>query len=512
MKAQTFFAGCGLGIALTLAYLWELLAPAQLDAVYLRVLPVATVAGGVAIDLAVVSLAAWAVLALSLQRDPELGSVLWILPFALVPAMTLRSVCTLAELPVRIPSTLILFLMIGVPAAVLWRFARRAWRRAVKSFLWICACLGVSIVWVLPQLVSKALHTQAPEPQSFEASSQAVAVLQPQKRIVWILFDELSYDQTYEKRATGLELPAFDRLRAESVVFADVVPAGYYTDQIIPALLRGRPVAAIRSQADGHLELREQSAGAWQSFDPTKTLLADAHNLGWRTAIAGWFNPYCRIFRGVVDSCLWEPESWLFPGHMSQANSAWGNALAPLMVKVSTSRRMLADEHREAYRVLLERARNLIADPSLRFVFVHLPVPHPPGIYRRATNRQENGGSYLDNLALADRTLAELRTVIEHTPDANTTMLIVSSDHSLRVPKWRGGQYWTREDERTFGARFDPRPVLAVHFPGQAKASVDRRAFDELRTYALVEGLLHGEIGSADGLQRWCDGMEVPKQ
>ena len=37
-------------------------------------------------------------------------------------------------------------------------------------------------------------------------------------RIVWLLFDELSYDQAFDHRFPGLAMPAFDQLKSESVV------------------------------------------------------------------------------------------------------------------------------------------------------------------------------------------------------------------------------------------------------------------------------------------------------
>ena len=56
---------------------------------------------------------------------------------------------------------------------------------------------------------------------------------------MWLLFDELSYDQTFEHRFPGLAMPAFDKFKSESVVFSDLKPAGYYTDRVIPALFLG---------------------------------------------------------------------------------------------------------------------------------------------------------------------------------------------------------------------------------------------------------------------------------
>jgi membrane-anchored protein YejM (alkaline phosphatase superfamily) len=115
----------------------------------------------------------------------------------------------------------------------------------------------------------------------------------------------------------------------------------------------------------------------------------------------------------------------------------------------------------------------------------------------------QNGGSYLDNLVLADETLGELRAAIQASPAAQNTTLVISSDHSMRVPKWRGGLYWTREDEQVFHDRFDPRPVLIIHFPGEAEQRDIPAAFPELRTHDLLEAVLQGKMKNSTELHRW---------
>jgi len=114
-----------------------------------------------------------------------------------------------------------------------------------------------------------------------------------------------------------------------------------------------------------------------------------------------------------------------------------------------------------------------------------------------------DGGSYLDNLVLADRTLQILNAAIARSPAAAETIVIVSSDHSLRVPKWRGGMYWTEEDERVFQNHFDPRPVLLIHFPGEQDAETIAAPFPELRTHDAIEAMLAGRMQSPKDLNAW---------
>ena len=86
-------------------------------------------------------------------------------------------------------------------------------------------------------------------------------------RVIWILFDELSYQQVYERRLPGLQLPAFDALAAQATVFTHAVPAGIQTEEVIPSLLTGERVDQIRASSNGkQLSLHNSQSGAWQRF------------------------------------------------------------------------------------------------------------------------------------------------------------------------------------------------------------------------------------------------------
>jgi hypothetical protein len=129
-------------------------------------------------------------------------------------------------------------------------------------------------------------------------------------RILWIVLDELSYRQIYEHRYPGLKLPAFDRLAAVSTVFTRTVPAGYFTDIVLPSLMTGQHLDNVGAPAAGFpLLVRNASNGAWQPFAPHQTVFQDALNAGYGTAVAGWWNPYCRILSEVLDQCFWNGHS-----------------------------------------------------------------------------------------------------------------------------------------------------------------------------------------------------------
>lgn len=503
MRARTLAEGCGIGIALTFNYTWGHLSPRHIDDLYLRMLPVNSVIGGALVDLLVVSAVAAALILLLDKYDPNCRTPVWAVVIAVVPAVVVRTAFTVMEVGNHGLTSMVLFAALFLPGLALCLRWNKAYRMAVTGFRWAMAGLGVCMLWMAPRLMYMFVERQPNDVASFHRAVQP-GNPQTQPRVVWILLDELSYDQTFEHRQPGLSLPNFDALQAASTTFSNVHPAGYFTDEIIPAVLRGKAVLAERSGSDGMLFVRFSQNEGWEQYDPQATVFGDAHRLGWTTGIAGWFNPYCREFAAVADECSWLASSDTFRGHMSRRNTVLQNVLAPLLGKAGASIETSEfAEHRAAYPVLMASSLALLQDSSIRFVFLHLPVPHPPGMYDRTRRQMRNGGSYLDNLVLADEALGVVRAAIDASPAARNTTLVVSSDHSMRVPKWRGGFYWTAEDEQVFHGRFDTRPVLMIHFAGEGEQRGEPGAFQELQTHDLLEEMLHGRMSSTAELDRW---------
>ena len=131
-------------------------------------------------------------------------------------------------------------------------------------------------------------------------------------------------------------------------------------------------------------------------------------------------------------------------------------------------------------------------------------MPHPGGIYNRKTHQIGVDGSYLDNLVLADATLGELLADIRKSGLADRTTVIVSSDHSWRIALWRPTTDWRPEDTSVSGGRFDSRPVLIVHFPGDQNGVPVGQPFPLIDMHAMIEQMLAGKMENAAALQAWA--------
>ncbi|HVT95910.1 MAG TPA: sulfatase-like hydrolase/transferase, partial [Acidobacteriaceae bacterium] len=427
----------------------------------------------------------------------------WVLVVAILAVRLFRGLVVAELVSPKVLSSGRIFIVVTVAGSLLW-IANRGWyAHAVRAGRFVQLLLGFSMLWLLPELVWMALH---PEPHETAGFSKPIAQ-PPQRRIVWILLDEASQDQIFDHVQPGIAYPNFDRFAQSAVHFTNVQPAGYFTEKVIPSLFTGDIITGERSDLDGRLFVRTEKNHRWHLYPDHSTLFAEAKQEGWSTAAVGWYNPYCRTDAAELDHCYWTLTTPL-PGRYDPDRTALQNAAAPVAKSLlrMVGRRIQDPTpwqiHAADYRVLLQHAREEIADRG-GFVFIHLPVPHPGGIYNRRTHQVGVDGSYLDNLVLADETFGTLLQAIDATPLADRTTVIISSDHSWRVNLWRPTTDWRAEDTRVSANRFDPRPLLLVRFPGEREGAKISSAFPLIDMHAMIQAMLAGRIRTAAELQVW---------
>jgi hypothetical protein len=414
-------------------------------------------------------------------------------------------------------------LVVFLLSFALWRpVFEKSFERVIRfaSTLFIFSAIsGVVILCQYAWFGWLARSVNAEVPMHHAVRGQATQVGRP--RVIWILFDELSYQQIYERRFPGLQLLSFDGLAAQATVFTHTIPAGILTERVLPSLMTGEPIDDIHSSPDGrHVSLHNSHIGAWQQLDEHDTVFQDSLNLGYGTAIAGWFNPYCRILPDVLDHCFWTfgfstqnamaPRATLRTNLMRPLMQIIGGGLAhrvmspflqiPEMNDISTQ------QHISDCVALSNASDRILADESARFVLLHLPVPHPGGIYSRTTGTFAlRNSSYLDNLALADKLLGHIRSELEKSGQWDTSTIIIMGDHSWRMKLfWKSTREWTKEEEiASHGGEFDDRPAYIVKLPGQQTGARIDAPFAALNTRKLLDALLAQKIRSKEDLAAW---------
>jgi Sulfatase len=507
MKIRTMLIGCGAGVAAVMPYMWPLFSPYRY-ALYHSLHPLDSIIWAALLDFIVVSVLA-ALFFFYLERRGSIDrSLIWALvlarlaaALALIHSGSQKQALRHVTMELAFGVTLLVFL-------ALWRLRPRVYEGTAKGLAFLLMLLGLNAVWIVPELLYLGLrpkgrvavlaNASTPNPSNSRLNN-----LKQQRRIIWLVFDELSYRQAFEHRFPGLAMPAFDRLKSNSFMFEDLLPVATYTDVALPTLFLGKVVVDIKSDLDGRAILKFSGQNSWSILDPQATVFGAAQRSQWTSGVVGWWNPYCRILPNTLDYCYWTTEET--NGIFSTEKSVLQNAAAPLLSKLGPTSATVEEKHQANVLALMQQAQRLIANENIRFLFIHLPVPHPPGIYDRTTGKLRGTGTYIDNLALADRSLGQLMNSLNATASAANTTLIVCSDHSWRVYMWKPDANWSAEEEAASEGRFDPRPVLMIHFPQQASEVVIKKPFDQIATHAIIVSMLQGHTGSPDEFQAWLD-------
>lgn len=410
--------------------------------------------------------------------------------------------------------------------ALLVIFWRRLWERpfervmdVASNVLQLLAFVGAFCLVTLVWMWWSARDLNDPRPLHAESESTAQRPAHP--RIICIVFDELSQQQVFDQRFPGLELPAFDDLASTSTMLTRVHPAGFKTEQVLPSLFSGKPIADVEATVTGQLLIKPQSGDRWRRFHAEDSVFQDALSRGYSTTIDGWYNPYCRIMPSVLDHCLWfynvSVESGMttegsFRSNFLEAvnDVARSEALEKLLNRVDEvdpPKLPRRDLQRLDYERLHSAAEADLKNADRSFLLVHMPVPHPYGMFNRHTGKfVRSHATYIDNLALANRCMAEFRAVLQDSGQWDSSVVLVMGDHSWRTNNmWRLQKTnWTSEEEAaSHGGEFDERPVYMVKMPGQNTGQRIDAPYAALRTRQLLDGVMRGQVTDAAQFAAW---------
>jgi hypothetical protein len=463
------------------------------------------------------------------ERPGAFRVIIWSAFILALPSIFLHTVANFsgAEVPDWLTySVAILCFATLIAVSIFWKKFVPRFEKIQHTAAAILGFFAFTGLLIFAQLIWSCWQARNLNPApTLHKAQLATAPVQSRKRIVWLLFDELSYQQIYERRFPGLELPAFDKLAAQSTIFTQVVPAGLYTRYIIPTLFTGTPSNAVDISARGLLvSIKDPSTGKWIPFQQHKTVFQDAIDAGYTTGIAGWYNPYCRIMPEVLDHCFWIYREST-PANLSPNRSLAFDLIRPFRYLWLDTKHLFgrgpgspSDEYRDIrqhssdYRMLVAAGDAYLADPSIDFLFLHLPIPHPYGFYdRKKKVFTTTHTSYIDNLALADAYLAHIRQVLEQHQQWDSSTIIVMGDHSWRTTQiWTSSATWTDDDQAaSHGGEFDPRPGYIVKLPNQQTPARIDQPFSAVSTRALLDALMQNHLQTSSELQVWANQQKI---
>jgi hypothetical protein len=296
----------------------------------------------------------------------------------------------------------------------------------------------------------------------------------------------------FEERPQGLALPELQRLRAEALYATNSLGPADSTRLSLPALTTGRQVTQAWPASANELSVSFADSLTPLGWAAQPNVFSLAHGLGVPVGIVGWFHPYARLFGPVAACAEWYP----YPPFEQARSESFGGAMCDqiwAMAPPLQQRRLLV----RLYRSSLEDSLRMVADAHFGLVFLHLAVPHTPGIYVPATGKFtlttfSNVQGYFDNLLLSDRALGILRQAMEQAGLWDKTWLLVSSDHW-----WRGA--------RRYDGRIDHRVPFLLKPPGPASYVPYPAPFNTRLTSDLILDIFRGQLTNTDSVVEWLD-------
>jgi hypothetical protein len=354
----------------------------------------------------------------------------------------------------------------------------------IKTFL---VCLGV-----LP--LQQCLNEPAPPPFN--------PVHAGQPRVIWIIFDEMDYRVTFEKPAEGFQFPEFERLRQECLSATAAKAPADLTIMSMPALILGRRIAAVDASDACDLTVKFADTGETTTWRGHPSVFSEARQLGFNTALVGWYVPYSRELGDALNFCEWYPYPPYEPARAETFSGELWQQIDSLTETIHL-RELFLKIHVEGMKASLPLVTNSVYGLTL----LHLTAPHKPGIYLPDQDRFSAVGmlhmsketAYFNNLVLADRELGKLRRAMEASGQWDKTWIISSADHS-----WRESKLYD-------GVR-DYRVPYLVKPPGAAESASYNKPFNTILTHDLILAILRGEITNQQDTALWLDrhGQDLP--
>jgi len=386
---------------------------------------------------------------------------------------------------------------------------RNATIRAASGILVVLSPLLLSSVFLTALSVSRSLPTAAHAAAHSSGTPRANAA----GVVLWLVFDEMDEELAFERRPASVRMPAFDRLRSESIVASDVRQVADRTLRAVPAMTVGRTVLKADPAGRSALMLNFDSSSPAVLWKDVPNVFSEAKRLGRSTAIVGWYHPCCREFGGETACCVSSPHSGGEPPTVwrqyalslgasaligAQAVHGLGIALlerSDLLGTLKAQSDVIRSAHAAQVRSLREALLRAVGDPRIDFVYAHLPVPHAPGLGTPSGREPD----YLDNLEIADSVLADVRLALEASGRWADAAMLITADHGYRPDLWAAPFASARVTRLLAGTRGGRVPFI-VKVPRYSGAVRFDWSLSAIAAHDVVVGMLNGSLKTPDSV------------
>ncbi len=346
-------------------------------------------------------------------------------------------------------------------------------------------------------------------------------------RFIWIIFDEMDQRIAFNERPVSLELPELDRLRSESLEARQVSQTADRTGLAMPILISGRAYRQTEIRGASKLDVFPEDSAERLNWADEHTVFHRVHEMGINAAISGWYHPYCRLFGDQLVNCfatstshagrallreqhasqegIWRMIGLLFQLQFENIKDLY--RFDGLSGSENLKDSFLQLHQQQEYFQIRDHAYAYAVDPRVGFMLLHFPTPHMYAIYNRWRKdfTLDSTSDYLDNLALADRTLGELRAKLEAAGLWDQTSILVTADHGLRPDMWRGKYGWTQNMDRISEKGASHQVPFILKLAGKQDHVIVDHPFSNLVVADLATAVLSGQISSADQASDWIE-------
>ncbi len=392
------------------------------------------------------------------------------------------------------------YLAVGlvIVATLVWRFKRISIDVLLTVGFMTFVAFSPLVVLTSAQALWKALTLERADRGAGEGDSQvrpppSEGESRQLQRLVWIIFDELDQRILFADRPPGYAYPTFDAFREQSICGTRVAPVGGETKAVMPAYWTGDRVARAKHVSADRLDLMIEGSREFVPVSDFDHLFKRAFDLGASIGIAGYYHPYCRLFGAFVDRCV----SFQDAAQPHASKDLFESIVWDLYSLSPNFRRINAIYALEGIR---SSALEMVADPGMDFVVIHINTPHTPPLYDPKSDRLKYwsaGLSFADNIALSDKTLGEIWREMKEAGLWSETAVVVMSDHGHR-----------------YLAGYDSAPgaiTLMIKMANQESGIEIDRELDSLVTKDLLLGVLGGELTTPETVASWLRDESPPR-
>jgi hypothetical protein len=348
-------------------------------------------------------------------------------------------------------------------------------------------------------------------------------------RVVWVVFDEMDQRLAFDVRPATIDLPELDRVRAEAVVADHATPTADWTVIALPSLISGRIYGKAEMINSRTLHVTPEGDSQPLNWREQPNIFKQARAMGVNAEIIGWHHPYCRVLGDQMPGCFTmpsgHPTNALLRETLAAEDGVWQTTHYLFRLQWENLRDLfrrdrdsvsenlkdlyLQRRQQKQYFEIRDRAYRAAVDPRLGMLLLHLPLPHPYAFYNRRERsfNLQSGLDYFDNLALADRTIGELRLALEQARMWPDTTLLITSDHGIRPDNWEGRLGWTDELERLTGVVHGKTVPFILKLAGEHEPVQFSKPFSNVVSSRLVLAVLTGKVATPAQAVAWLDAV-----